>query len=388
MTSLDAQLREELDLLAERGLLREPLCLPEHALVLCSNDYLGYARDPVASLELGNLASGAGASRLISGDHTEHRRAENEIADWLGLDAALLMSSGYAANVGVLSSLPTADDVILSDALNHASIIDGCRLSRATTVVVDHLDLGAMHSALERARDAKRRWVVTESYFSMDGHVPDLRRLRELCDAHDAYLIVDEAHALGVFGPEGAGRCREQSVRPDVLVGTLGKALGLAGAFIAGSDHLRSWLWNRARSFVFSTAIPPWLAEGARRRVVRTRADDAARTRLRQLATRLRAGLPSDVSLDGSHGGSVGPIVPWILGDSRTVVRRRDALLERGVFVQAIRPPTVPDGAARLRITLHAKLSDDELARALAALRDAAGGAHGGAMSRGPAPTS
>jgi 8-amino-7-oxononanoate synthase len=204
MSTALRHLEADLAQLAERGLLRR--CdgpPPADLLNLCSNDYLGYAREPWP--EGPALPSGAGASRLVFGEHAAHAGAERALADWLGAESALLFSSGYAANVGVLSSLAGEGDVILSDRLNHASIIDGCRLSGAKTVVIPHRDTAALEEALHQARDARRRWVVTESYFSMDGDIPDLAALRALCDAHDAALVVDEAHALGVFGPEGAG---------------------------------------------------------------------------------------------------------------------------------------------------------------------------------------
>src|SRR6185369_8021158 len=263
--------------------------IPAERLQLCSNDYLGYAADPWP--EAGEAPSGAGASRLVTGNHAEHERAEATLAEWLGGEAALLFSSGYAANVGVLSSLAGPGDVIVSDGLNHASIIDGCRLSGATVRVVPHLAARAVEAALIEAKGARRRWVVTESYFSMDGDTPDLAGLRAICDAHDAALLVDEAHAIGVFGPRGRGLCAEAGIAPDVLVGTGGKALGLHGAFVVGSAPLRRWLWNRARSFVFSTGVSPSLASALASRAHRVAADDPARARLAALSMRLRTGL-------------------------------------------------------------------------------------------------
>lgn len=365
MSRFDAQLQAELGELEGRGLLRTSTPLPAGTLVLCSNDYLGYANDPLPDTVV-EMAGGAGASRLISGDHAVHARAEAKIAAWLGYEGALLMSSGYAANVGVIASLAREGDVIVSDAHNHASIIDGCRLSRARVVVVPHLDVAAMTHALASARDAPRRWLVTESYFSMDGDTPDLRALRQLSDELDTRLVVDEAHALGVFGNEGRGRCDEVGVRADVLIGTLGKALGLAGAFVVGSTALRSFLWNSARSFVFSTAVTPWLAAAAMDRVERVQRDDVARARLSQIVGELRREL---AAFGAPVAPSIGPIVPWMVGDDARAVALRDRLLDRGLFCQAIRPPTVPAASARLRITLHARLRDEEVASAIAALR-------------------
>lgn len=351
------------------GLLRTPpaAAAPARMLVLCSNDYLGYAG--LALPPDVDTASGAGASRLVSGTHEAHLMAEREIAAWLGMEAALLFSSGYAANVGTVAALARPGDVIVSDALNHASLIDGCRLSGATIEVVRHLDVEAIESALVRARGARRRWVLTESLFSMDGDTPDLRSLRELCDRHDAALMVDEAHALGVCGPRGAGLCAEAGVRPDVFIGTLGKSLGLHGAFVAGSSTLRTYLWNRARSFVYSTGISPLVALASVERVRRAAADDAARARLAMVTRRLRSGLEA-LGAQLLPGAS-GPILPWVLKSPGAALEMSQRLAREGVLVQAIRPPTVPAGTSRLRITASAPLSESDIERALAGFREA-----------------
>src|SRR5262245_8013878 len=333
--------------LEAQGLLRSPARFDAACLVLSSNDYLGYARRPLAGR---SEAGGSGSSRLIAGDGEGHRAAERALSEWVGAESALLFSSGYAANVGLLSALAGPDDVVVSDALNHASIIDGCRLSRARVVVVPHLDASAVEHALRDASKARRRWVVTESYFSMDADSPDLRALRRLCDAHDAGLIVDEAHAFGVFGPHGAGLCVDAGVVPDALVGTLGKAVGLQGAFIAGREVLRSWLWNRARSFVFSTGVSPWLAVATSERVREVQADDAGRARVMAVAGRLRGA----ISAGGGRVLGHGPIVPWVVGSASRAVELAGALLERGISVPAIRPPTVPTGTSRLRVSASA----------------------------------
>jgi 8-amino-7-oxononanoate synthase len=361
-------LEAELGALEREGLLRRPASPPPGCLVLCSNDYLGVASEPLPVELLAEVPSGAGASRLVSGEHPAHAEAERALAGWLGSEAALLFSSGYAANVGTVAALARPGDVIVSDALNHASLIDGCRLSGASILVVPHADAGAVEAALEGAQSARRRWVVTESYFSMDGDTPDLPRLRAACDRWDAALYVDEAHAVGVFGPAGRGVCARAGVRPDVLVGTLGKALGLQGAFVAGSAVLRTWLWNRARSFVFSTGMGPALAALVARRVSRVASDDGARARLERVAERLRAGLRplvGDALLPSS-----GPILPVLVGAPDEAVRLSAHLRERGILVQAIRPPTVPPGTSRLRVTAHARLSDADVNRFLSAVAD------------------
>lgn len=367
MTGALAHLAGRLADLQHEGLLRSSRrSLPPDTLVLCSNDYLGFAGEPPrASIE---APTGAGASRLISGDHPAHHAAEDAIARWVGADAALLMSSGYAANVGTITALAEAGDLVVSDALNHASIIDGCRLCHAEVAVVPHLDLDAIDAALARHRTG-RRWVVTESYFSMDGDGPDLAALRALADRHRAGMIVDEAHAMGVWGQRGAGGCQEAGVAADVLIGTLGKAVGLQGAFVAGSLALYAWLWNRARSFVFSTAPSPWLATAIAARVDEVAAAHGRRERLARLVSRARERLGE---LGVPIAPSRGPILPWMVYDGGAAVTLSEQLLARGVFVQAIRPPTVPVGAARLRLTLRATLGDADLERALSAIASVA----------------
>jgi 8-amino-7-oxononanoate synthase len=348
-------IREALQLLSTEGLLRVPNEAGTYRIDASSNDYLGLASRSVSRETLLTCVGkrrGSGASRLLQGDHAEHGELERLLANWVRLPRALVFASGYAANVGLLSAIGGAQSVILSDALNHASIIDGCRLSKAATVVVPHLDLQAMRSALVDAREAASRWVVTESYFSMDAHTPDLAALRKLCDEYDAGLIVDEAHALGVFGERGSGLCAASRVQPDVVVGTLGKAVGVQGAFVAGSNNLRSLLWNRARSFVFSTGISPVLACLTTLAVGDVQADDAGRLRLLENAAALRAALKAGRAplLNDSHG----PIVPIVLGDNARTLAIAESVRASGVLVHPIRPPTVPNGSARLRVTVKA----------------------------------
>ncbi|HSC89693.1 MAG TPA: 8-amino-7-oxononanoate synthase [Polyangiaceae bacterium] len=294
---------------------------------------------------------GAGASRLIHGTHQSHLRVESEVASWLGADAALLFSSGYAANVGALAALLDHNDHVVSDRLNHASLIDGIRLSRARTTVAPHLDLDAVEQALRTPCEGAR-WVVAESYYSMDGTSPDLRRLRDLCDAAGAHLYLDEAHALGVFGPQGAGRAAEAGVRADVTMVAFGKAVGSHGAAVVGSESVRTWLWNRARSFVFSTAPSPAHAAELHTQLVRALAADKPRARLLEASARLRAdwlraGLPL---VPGSHG----PILGLLVGSPQRALALAERLASEGILVQAIRPPTVPEGQSRLRLTLTA----------------------------------
>jgi 8-amino-7-oxononanoate synthase len=377
----------ELGVLEAKGLVRLPddgaaRQLAEAAAVrlgvpfidASSNDYLGLARDVSRETPVQAPWPGSGASRLIHGTRPAHVELERALADWVKLPEALLFSSGYAANVGLLQALGVEGTVVVSDALNHASIVDGCRLSRARVEVVPHLDPQAVERALAAAGHARARVVVVESCFSMDGDGPDLALLRGLCDRYAAGLLVDEAHALGVLGPAGAGRCAAAGIRADALVGTLGKAVGVHGAFVAGSARLRTLLWNRARSFVFSTAPSPRLAELATFHVQRARADDAGRARLRQAAHDLRvalqaAGVPTTTTADA-------PILPVHIGSNERAVAVASALQGDGILVQAIRYPTVPAGTARLRLTVSASWPDGaperlatSLAKALEATR-------------------
>jgi 8-amino-7-oxononanoate synthase len=352
-------LEEKLATLEAEGLLRSRSAPVERVgRTFCSNDYLGLASDPGPIAECG-----AGASRLIVGDRAEHRALETALAGWLGAPAALVFSSGYAANVGTIAALAERGDLIVSDELNHASIIDGCRLSRANVAVVEHLSATAVDRALDQPRSG-RAWVLTESYFSMDADTPDLPELRRICDRHRAALVVDEAHALGVFGPGGRGLCADRGVRADVLVGTLGKAFGAAGAFVAGSAALSAWLWNRARSFVFSTAMSPATAAAALRSLGVVLEDEPRRARLHDNAARLRSGL---VRLGLSPRGH-GPIVPLIMGDPHRAVRTAEVLRGEGIHVQAVRPPTVPVRTSRLRITTTSAHSTGDIDRALDAI--------------------
>lgn len=376
-----ALLQRRLDALGAAGRLRlpedpptsgPPRPPPAPPLELSSNDYLGLGRGGVSRETLRSLEhkpAGGRASRLIFGTHATHLELEHELADWVGLPAALLFSSGYAANVGTLAALADSGDVVLSDALNHASIIDGCRLSPARTAIYAHRNLDELRALLQREHDARHRWVVTESYFSMDADTPDLAAMAALCREHDASLVVDEAHALGVFGPSGSGLLRAAGVTPDVLIGTLGKAVGAQGAFVAGPPELRTYLWNRARSLVFSTAPSPVLAALTLEQVRRARGADAERRRLRQNCETLRARLcAAGVPLaSDSHG----PILPILLGSNDAALQAARLLEAQGLRARAIRPPTVPAGQARLRITVDATLDArtlDDVARALETL--------------------
>src|SRR5947209_3361981 len=239
------------------------------ALSFASNDYLDLAADPRVAAAAAETAQregyGASAARLVSGDLPAHRELERRLASFLDRPAALVFPSGYQANLGVVAALAGPDDLIVSDALNHASLIDGCRLSRARVAVFPHANAAAAAAALATASAARRRLIITESLFSMDGDTAPLPDLAEVARTSDAILVVDEAHAIGVHGPAGRGLCAGAGVVPDVLVGTLGKALGAGGGFVAGSPVLREYLVNRARTFIFTTALPAPVAAAASR---------------------------------------------------------------------------------------------------------------------------
>jgi 8-amino-7-oxononanoate synthase len=342
-------------------------------VAFCSNDYLGLAGHPAlasaAAAAMVGHGFGAGASRLVSGEQSPHRDAERGLARLVALPAALLYSTGYQANLGVLAALAGAPDLVVSDRSNHASIIDGARLSRAKVAIYDHADVAAARAILREATGFRRRLLVTESLFSMDGDTAPLAGLADVAREHDATLIVDEAHALGALGPAGAGLCAAAGVTPDVLVGTLGKSLGSFGGFVAGADVLRAYLVNRSRSFIYTTAPPAPLAAATAAAVdlVLGPEGDARRARLSANCQRLRAALTDAGIL---HGPAAGPIFPILVGPDQAAVRLSRRLFDLGLFVPAIRPPTVPEGTARLRVTVSADHQPAEIDRLAAALAE------------------
>ncbi len=357
-----AYLHEELASLERSALLRGRPDFVHSSTTFCSNDYLGLAaRKGSHSRE---LSFGAGASRLVTGEHPAHQELERGLAAWLSTESALVFTSGYAGNVGTISALAGPSDLIVSDAFNHASIVDGCRLSRATVRVFPHLDVAAAGRLLEGGT-FRRRWLVTESYFSMDADSPDLGALRTLTHEREVGLIVDEAHALGVLGPDGRGLCHATGVTPDVLVGTLGKAFGVGGAFVAGCLDLTDWLWNRARSFVFSTGLSPALAAAASWSLAEMQARPELRGDCLARAAQLRSGLLA-VGLPAIGHGH---IVPVVVGESSAATALAARVQARGFFVQAIRPPSVPTGTARIRLTGSATQTSDDIQNLVDAFR-------------------
>jgi glycine C-acetyltransferase/8-amino-7-oxononanoate synthase len=352
-------------------------------LLLCSNNYLGLADHPKVRQAAADAAMrwgvGAGASRLVSGTMTIHRRLEDRLAALKGKRAALLFGSGYLANTGAISALARPGDVVFSDQLNHASIIDGCRLSRAEVFVYNHADPDHLAWGIEQA-EGRGALIVTDTVFSMDGDVAPLVELVELAQRHRLRVLVDEAHATGALGPAGRGAVAEAGLEDhiDVIVGTLGKALGSYGAFVACNAAMARFLVNAARTFIFSTAPSPPAVAGALAAIRLLEERPARVEKLQANATTLR----DELTREGFDvGGSRTQIVPLVLGDPGRAMRVCEAALEAGVFAQAIRPPTVPAGTSRLRLAVMASHRAEELraaARTLGVVARAAGVELGG----------
>lgn len=343
-------------------------------VVFCSNDYLGLATDPrirrAAVHAVNEYGLGSGASQLVTGHHALHRALEDELADWLGRDRALLYSSGYLANIGVISSLIGQGDQVFSDALNHASLIDGMRLSRASVDVYPHADAVSARALMQSANAGSKhkRLLVTDTIFSMDGDAAPLSDLAQCCAEEEVWLMADDAHGLGVVGPSGAGAVAAQGLdqhQIPILTATLGKSLGSAGAFVAGSEALIDYLIQRSRTLIYSTAPPPALAAAALAAVKIARADDSSRQYLFELITRFREGA-AQVGLELMPSQSA--IQPLIVGAAKDAMQISQGLLESGYLVTAIRPPTVPAGTARLRVTLSAAHTVDQVDGLLDAL--------------------
>jgi len=341
-------------------------------LAFCSNDYLGLANHPrivEAAIEAASrYGVGEGASHLLSGHSAVHERLEEKLAEFMQMPRSLLFSTGYQANIGAVTALAGPEDAIFSDALNHASLIDGVRLSRARVVRYPHADLGFLSGALAES-DARTKLIVTDGVFSMDGDMAPLPAMLDLCERHDAWLLVDDAHGFGVMGREGRGSPAHFGLHSPriVYVGTLGKAAGVAGAFVAGAVEVVESVLQRARTYIYTTAAPAMLAAAVETSLELIRKDEWRRERLRGLIAALKRELQGSQSALGS---SDTPIQPLVLGESSEAVRASAALRERGILVPAIRPPTVPEGSARLRISLSAAHSEEEVIHLASALRE------------------
>ncbi len=359
----------------ERLVLESPQGAEVHVgadtlLSFCSNDYLGLANDPrvIAAFQRGaaRYGVGAGASHLVSGHGRAHHALEEELAEFVGTKRALLFSTGYMANLGVMSALTDRNDAIFEDRLNHASLIDAARLARAKVTRFPHADVDRLAGILAHAPAPKL--ITTDAVFSMDGDIAPLGELSVLASRHDARLLVDDAHGLGVLGNNGRGTLEHLGlplVPPVILMGTLGKALGVFGAFVAGEEELIETLIQRARTYIYTTALPPAVAEAVRASLRIVQEEGWRRERLRKLVVQFCAGvdrlglvlLPSPT-----------PIQPVVLGTAEAALRASRHLREQGILVPAIRPPTVPEGSSRLRITFSAAHEEKHVDRLLEAL--------------------
>ena len=381
MNLLD-QIRGELAARSGAALLRrrrtlDAMCGPRavvdgrQMLAFCSNDYLGLAADPalIRALQEGaaRWGAGSGASHLVSGHYAVHEQLEARLAAFTGTERALYFSTGYMVNTGIAAALTGRGDAIFADRLNHASLVDGALLSRAEHHRYPHGDSAALARMLA-ASTARRKLILTDSVFSMDGDLAPLAELLRLAQTHDAWLVVDDAHGFGVLGPQGRGALAAAGLSDWrlLLIGTLGKAAGLSGAFVAGHADVIEWLMQSMRTYVFTTGAPPALAHTLLTAIDRIEAGDDLRARLDAHRARLRAELRL---ARWQHMPSETPIQPILIGDNSAAVAAADALWSAGLWVPAIRPPTVPAGTARLRISLSAAHTDADLTELIGALQ-------------------
>lgn len=375
-------LQEDLEVLRGRGRLRELKWIAsrlsnrvrvegKEVLLFCSNDYLGISQALLlkeeASRAIEEWGVGAPSSRSIAGSLLIHKELEERLAEFKGTEAALLFPTGYMANIAILTSLVAEGDLILSDQYNHASIIDGSRLSRAEVWVYKHRDMDHLEDLLKRSKH-RRKLIVTDGVFSMEGDIAPLRELRELSDRYGAFLVVDDAHATGVLGKEGRGTAEYFGLlgQVEVQMGTMGKALGVMGAFVAGERILIDYLINKARTFMYTTSLPPPLVGillGALRIL---REEGWRRERLWENTRMFREG----VKRLGFEVLGDTPIVPLVIGDDNLTMEFSRRLLEKGVYVQGIRPPTVPEGTSRLRFSISALHTEQDIRYALGALEE------------------
>jgi 8-amino-7-oxononanoate synthase len=342
-------------------------------LNFCSNDYLGLANEPrlvqAMCTTAGEFGAGAGAAHLVNGHMTPHHELEQELAAFVGRPRALLFSTGYMANVGVISALCAYGDGAFEDRLNHASLLDGALMTRARLQRFAHADAADLDNKLAASKAAVKL-VASDGVFSMDGDSAPIGELAKVCDRHGAWLMIDDAHGLGVMGQTGRGSCEQQDVESaavPILVGTLGKAFGSFGAFVAGEEPLIETLIQRARSYIYTTALPPAVAAATRVSLRIIQQEPQRRARLhdnighfRQCAAQAGIALPDSIS----------PIQPIMVGEVEAALRLSDRLQQQGILVTAIRPPTVPQGSARLRVTLSAQHTHDEIARLVEALAE------------------
>ena len=382
MSSMDATLQAQLNLRREEHLYRtrlnvasgcsSTLSVEGRSLInFCSNDYLGLASHPDISLALKQTAdlygTGSGASHLVSGHSVVHQKLEEQLAQYTGRPRALLFSTGYMANMGVINALVGRRDLVLQDQLNHASLLDGGRLSQADFKRYKHVDMASLEQRLEQS-SAERKLIVSDGVFSMDGNLAPLSEISTLAKKHNAWLMVDDAHGVGVLGPQGGGLVEQLGMnlkQVPVLVGTLGKSFGTFGAFVAGSEALIETLIQFSRSYIYTTALPPAVAAATLASLKIVRQESWRRDKLVQLVTRFRRGA-EQIGLQ--LGGSNTPIQPVLINNDAKVMQVGQSLRDAGFLVGAIRPPTVPVGTGRLRITFSADHSEEQVDQLVAAL--------------------
>jgi 8-amino-7-oxononanoate synthase len=361
MKKLHQRIKQNLAKIEANGLKRS-LTNP-HGVDFSSNDFLGLSQNEEikkAAIEaIETLGIGSTASRLLRGEREVFAEVEKQFADWKGAEKSLYFSSGYQANIGLISTIAESGDVIFSDELNHASLIDGIRLSNANKVIFPHLDYEKLARLLSETSCTGQKILITESLFSMDGDIAPLDKYAEICKQTGTVLIVDEAHAVGIYGETGSGLIEEFGLEHDLIsINTAGKALGVSGAFVAGSGEMIEYLINRCRSFIFSTAPPPVCAVALSKAIEIVRNDSELRRRLQNLSKYFH-------NLLAEHGLAVPKdatqIIPILIGDSRKAVKVAQSLQLKGFDVRAIRPPTVPEGTARLRVSLNVNLTEDIL---------------------------
>lgn len=382
MNSMDATLQAQLNLRREEHLYRtrlnvasgcsSTLSVEGRSLInFCSNDYLGLASHPDISLALKQAAdlygTGSGASHLVSGHSVVHQKLEEQLAQYTGRPRALLFSTGYMANMGAINALVGRRDLVLQDQLNHASLLDGGRLSQADFKRYKHVDMASLEQRLEQS-SATRRLIVSDGVFSMDGNLAPLSEISTLAKKHNAWLMVDDAHGVGVLGPQGGGLVEQLGMnlkQVPILVGTLGKSFGTFGAFVAGSEALIETLIQFSRSYIYTTALPPAVAAATLASLKIVRQESWRRDKLVQLVTRFRRGA-EQIGLQ--LGGSNTPIQPVLINNDAKVMQVGQSLRDAGFLVGAIRPPTVPVGTGRLRITFSADHSEEQVDQLVAAL--------------------
>lgn len=372
---MDHWFQRELQLIEEKGLTRklrsfsngnesEVIINGKKFLLFSSNNYLGLATDfrlkKKASEGISKYGTGAGGSRLTTGNFVIHEQLESEIADFKKTEAAIVFSSGYLANIGVISSVMKAGDSIFSDAWNHASIIDGCRLSQAKTIVYEHTDMVDLEQKLRQSHGDGKKLIVTDGVFSMDGDIAPLPEIVALAKEYNAYIMIDDAHVTGVLGTDGRGTADYFGLKDEIdfTVGTLSKAIGAEGGFVATSAIAKNYLLNNARSFIFQTGLSPSAIEAGREGISIIQNEPERREQLLNNAKylRLKLGESGFVVNEGET-----PIISLLIGDSREAVQFAEKLMDEGVFIPAIRPPTVPKGSSRLRITVMATHTMEQL---------------------------